>query len=139
MRFLKETKMKKYTLLVAAVIILFLIAKYYIQDDVARLDSSQSPLVLSDFGQGKVLFDDNCAACHGKGAVGVEGAGPTFLHKVYEPNHHGDASFYRAAQYGVRAHHWPYGNMPPQTQVSQTDVKKIIAYIRKLQKDKGIY
>ncbi|MGL1920956.1 MAG: cytochrome c [Hyphomicrobiales bacterium] len=88
---------------------------------------------------GKTLFDANCASCHGKDAVGVEGAGPTFIHKIYEPNHHADGAFYLAAKNGVRPHHWPYGPMPKQPQVNEADVKKIIAYIRKLQQANGIF
>ena len=88
---------------------------------------------------GKTLFDANCAGCHGDNAAGVEGAGPTFMSKIYEPSHHADISFYRAAKMGVRAHHWQYGNMPPQPQVNEADIEKIVAYIRRLQKENGIF
>lgn len=95
---------------------------------------------LSGFeASGKKLFDANCVSCHGDNAQGVEGAGPTFISKIYEPSHHADISFYRAVKMGVRAHHWPYGNMPPQPQVNEADVEKIVAYIRRLQKENGIF
>jgi len=48
---------------------------------------------------GKTLFDANCAACHGRNATGTE-QGPPLVHIIYEPNHHGDASFYRALPLG---------------------------------------
>lgn len=87
---------------------------------------------------GEALFQANCAACHGDNAAGREGVGPPLVHKIYEPGHHGDGAFYLAAQQGVRAHHWPFGNMPPIDGVSQNDVESIIAYVRKLQQANGI-
>ena len=42
-----------------------------------------------------------------------------------------------AAQNGVRAHHWPYGDMPPQPHVSAGDLKAIVTYIRALQQANG--
>lgn len=87
--------------------------------------------------EGKQLFDKNCAACHGKNAAGSD-RGPTFIHPVYRPNHHGDQSFVLAALRGVRAHHWPFGNMPKQPQVNQTQVLKIVRYVRELQRANGV-
>ncbi len=37
---------------------------------------------------------------------------PRLVHKIYEPNHHADFAFQRAAAQGVKAHHWKFGNMP---------------------------
>ena len=87
---------------------------------------------------GEVLFSANCATCHGKNAAGGTGNGPPLVHIIYEPNHHGDGSFYRAVAHGVRAHHWPFGNMPAIAGVSEADVTKIIAYVRELQRANGI-
>ena len=42
--------------------------------------------------QGEKLFNANCAECHGKNAGGTN-KGPTFLHRVYHPNHHADGAF----------------------------------------------
>ena len=86
---------------------------------------------------GKTLFDANCAACHGRNATGTE-QGPPLVHIIYEPNHHGDASFYRAAALGVRAHHWRFGNMAAVEGVTEADVAKIIDYVRALQRANGI-
>ncbi len=88
--------------------------------------------------EGKALFDNNCAACHGKNAAGNEGKGPPLIHRIYEPNHHGDAAIYLAAERGVRQHHWPYGDMPPVDGVTRDDVAKIITYIRTIQRANGI-
>ncbi|MFM7841547.1 MAG: cytochrome c, partial [Nitrospira sp.] len=65
--------------------------------------------------------------------------GPPFVHKIYEPNHHGDAAFQRAAALGVRAHHWQFGNMPKISSVTPADVDEIIKYVRWLQRQAGIY
>ncbi|MCA0996098.1 c-type cytochrome [Alloyangia pacifica] len=87
---------------------------------------------------GKTAFDAVCAACHGENAAGKQGFGPPLVHKIYEPSHHGDAAFQVAAAQGVRAHHWRFGNMPPQDGVTAGDVKAIIAYVRELQRANGI-
>lgn len=88
---------------------------------------------------GAALFAQNCADCHGANAAGEDGAGPPLVHVIYEPGHHADGSFYVAARMGVRAHHWPFGNMPAQTQVTDAEVSKIVAYIRALQRANGIF
>ncbi|MDO9116644.1 MAG: cytochrome c [Nitrospira sp.] len=87
-------------------------------------------------GEGK--FKANCAACHGGGGVGTS-QGPPLVHKIYEPNHHGDAAFQRAAANGVKAHHWEFGNMPKIDGVTPDDVDQIIKYVRWLQKQAGIF
>lgn len=89
--------------------------------------------------QGEALFRANCAACHGDIADGRAGLGPPLVHKIYEPSHHGDGSFFLAAAQGVRSHHWPFGNMPPVDTVSQDEVGKIVVYVRSLQRANGIY
>lgn len=87
---------------------------------------------------GKRAFDNVCATCHGENAAGKEGFGPPLVHKLYEPSHHGDMAFLIAAERGVQAHHWPFGNMPAQQGVTKGDVKAIIAYVRALQRANGI-
>jgi len=87
---------------------------------------------------GATLFDANCALCHGERAAGTE-QGPPLVHRVYEPGHHPDAAFYRAVEFGVMSHHWEFGNMAPVPGVSKTDVAKIVAYVRKLQRADGIH
>ncbi|MEP2706369.1 MAG: cytochrome c [Roseibium sp.] len=87
---------------------------------------------------GERLFNENCASCHGKNAAGQDGVAPPLVHKIYEPNHHGDGSFLNAAMSGVRAHHWPFGDMPPVEGVTEKDVAMIVAYVRSLQRANGI-
>ena len=83
--------------------------------------------------QGQVLFNANCAACHGRNGAGTQ-QGPPLVHKIYEPSHHSDLSFQRAAKFGVRAHHWPFGDMPPVPDVTESHMVRIIAYVRELQR-----
>ena len=87
---------------------------------------------------GKQSFDAICATCHGSNGAGKVDAGPPLVHVIYEPNHHGDMAFYMAVENGVRAHHWPFGNMPPQEGLTRGDVTSIIAYVRELQRANGI-
>jgi len=88
--------------------------------------------------RGESVYKDNCAQCHGPKTTGTK-HGPPFLNPVYSPGHHDDGSFFNATKNGVNQHHWPFGNMPPQPQVSKGDVASIIAYVRALQTANGIY
>lgn len=97
------------------------------------------PVLTGQAQAGKALFDANCAECHGANAAGTADAGPPLVHKIYEPNHHGDLAFQLAARNGVRAHHWPFGNMPAVPGVTEQDVDKIVVYVRSLQKANGIF
>ncbi len=87
---------------------------------------------------GASIFAKTCAACHGDNAAGKEGFGPPLVHKIYEPNHHGDEAFQRAVANGVQSHHWPFGNMPPQDGLTRGDVAMVVAYVRALQRANGI-
>ncbi|MBL4692472.1 MAG: cytochrome c [Magnetovibrio sp.] len=86
--------------------------------------------------RGEAAFNKNCAACHGERAIGTE-QGPPFLNRVYVPGHHGNQAFFQAIKTGTTQHHWPYGDMPPQPQVSQGDAASIIAYVRAVQAANG--
>lgn len=87
---------------------------------------------------GQRAYDAVCAACHGVNGQGQDGVAPPLVHKIYEPSHHGDMAFVFAAQNGVRAHHWKFGNMPAVEGVTNEDVLNIVAYIRALQRANGI-
>ncbi|WP_246657638.1 cytochrome c [Cohaesibacter sp. CAU 1516] len=87
--------------------------------------------------KGQELFNDNCAACHGDNGHGTD-MGPPLIHSIYKASHHADMSFTLAVANGVRQHHWPYGNMPAQPHISQSDLKKIISFVREVQQANGI-
>lgn len=86
---------------------------------------------------GKSAFDENCAACHGPNASGTD-RGPPLVHDIYNPGHHADEAFYLATSRGVRRHHWRYGDMPPQPQISREQMIAVVRYVRELQAANGI-
>jgi mono/diheme cytochrome c family protein len=86
---------------------------------------------------GAEAYGRNCASCHGEFARGTD-VGPPLVHPYYVPGHHADAAFVFAVQRGVAAHHWRFGDMPPQPQVAKDELQPIIAYVRWLQREAGI-
>ena len=87
---------------------------------------------------GLAAYTKHCAGCHGVDTAGTD-EGPTFLHRVYHPGHHADASIVLAAKRGARAHHWRFGDMEPVPDVSDTELADIVRYIREMQKANGIF
>jgi cytochrome c len=112
----------------------------------AQSSPASSPTILSsvakplpaELEEGEAKFNNFCSRCHGPQGKGTNN-GPPLVHKIYEPNHHADMAFQRAAAQGVRAHHWKFGNMPKIDGVVPEDVSQIIAYIRWLQRQAGIF
>lgn len=108
--------------------------------DAAREDGSQIAMPASLSGKaatGQRAFAAFCASCHGENGGGTD-EGPPLIHRVYEPSHHGDAAFFLAAQNGVRAHHWKFGDMPPVEGVTRAEVETIVAFVRAVQRENGI-
>ena len=109
-------------------------------DGSAAIVSINVPDTLSANAEiGKTIYDAKCAACHAPSGVGQVDMAPPLIHIIYEPSHHGDESFQRAAANGVRAHHWKFGDMPPVDGVTRGDITMVIAYIRALQRANGIH
>lgn len=98
----------------------------------------QMPPIEGNAAIGQRIFESACAACHGANAVGIEGVGPPLIHVIYEPSHHADEAFQRAAANGVRSHHWRFGDMPPVEGLTRGDVAMVVAYIREIQRANGI-
>lgn len=96
------------------------------------------PALSASQQQGERAYNENCAACHGANGAGQDGVAPPLVHRIYEPSHHGDAAFFIAARNGVRAHHWPFGDMPPVAGVTDADIASIVDYVRALQRANGI-
>ncbi|HEY9081447.1 cytochrome c [Magnetovibrio sp.] len=103
----------------------------------ATLVDVQVPLLSSKAKVGQESFEAICAQCHGKNASGSE-QGPPLIHDIYNPGHHSDQTFQLAAVRGVKRHHWNFGDMPPQPQVSAKKMASIIIYVRELQQANGI-
>ena len=102
------------------------------EDTPAGIPVQNSDLVAA----GDVLYQANCAACHGNDLRGTD-KGPSHLSVVYVPGHHGDLAFVVAARAGVRAHHWDFGNMAPVEGLSDDDLTAIIAFVRETQRIEG--
>mgnify|MGYP003706315529 CR=1 FL=1 len=107
---------------------------------VAQMDPSsvRLPAMTPALNLGKLSYDAKCASCHGVNTAGTD-KGPTFLHRVYHPGHHGDGAFYMAPKKGTRAHHWKFGDMPPVDEISDAQIKNIISYVRALQNANGVF
>ena len=86
---------------------------------------------------GQWSFFNNCAQYHGVEANGTD-KGPLLIHKIYEPNHHGDTAFLLAIAGGTRQHHWNFGDMVPQPKVRRMKVEAIIKFVREVQRANGI-
>lgn len=91
----------------------------------------------AEFASGAEAYASHCASCHGEHARGTE-TGPPLVHPYYEPSHHGDAAFRFAVERGVAAHHWRFGDMPAQPQVTEAELGGIVPYVRWLQREAGI-
>ena len=105
----------------------------------AAIAAVTMPALSGAAAPGASAFGENCAACHGADAGGVDGKGPPLIHAYYESGHHGDMSFRLAVRRGVRAHHWRFGDMPAIDGVSDAALEEIIAYVRAVQKANGIF
>jgi mono/diheme cytochrome c family protein len=112
------------------------------QPDAPVADADIAEVVMAatipaNLAAGESAYATNCAVCHGPRALGTE-QGPPLVHIIYEPSHHSDIAFYLAAERGVRAHHWNFGDMPAVPWVTREEVGQIVAYIRFLQRQVGI-
>ena len=100
------------------------------------------PVVPASLGaeakMGQRAYQAKCASCHGEHAAGIKGTAPPLVHKIYEPSHHADFAFVMAVKNGVKAHHWPFGDMPPVEGLTQADALAIASYVRELQRVNGI-
>ena len=87
--------------------------------------------------KGQIVFNTQCSECHGMNGSGTH-KGPPLIHDIYNPGHHSNRAFYAAIKSGVRQHHWPYGDMPPQKNIGFSDMALLIKFIRETQIKNGI-
>jgi len=127
----------KATVLASAAIVLAVLAWQWPRSHAQGTVHVKVPSLSDVATRGKAAFDANCAPCHGVNASGSD-KGPPLVHDIYNPGHHADGAFFLAAKLGVRQHHWPFGNMPPQPQVTEEQLKAIVLYVRELQSANGI-
>jgi mono/diheme cytochrome c family protein len=115
---------------------LFLVSPLYADHKQSHVDVSVgelSPLA----SKGQLVFNTNCASCHGVNAAGGIG-GPPLIHDIYNPGHHANGAFINAIRNGVRQHHWQFGNMPPQRHIVFGDMVFLMKFIREVQQQNGI-
>lgn len=124
-------------LLLLAAGLIFFVTGNTAQPESAIPVAVKVPQLSFQAANGKILYDANCAACHGANGSGTQ-SGPPFVHTFYNPGHHDDGAFYSAVSNGVVSHHWKFGNMPPRPEVTQAQVKAIVTYVRELQLANGI-
>ena len=127
----------KKTVLASAAIALAALAWQWPRSQAQGIVNVQVPPLSEIATRGKAAFDANCAPCHGANASGTD-KGPPLVHVIYNSGHHADGAFFLAAKLGVRQHHWRFGNMPPQPQVTEEQLAAIVRYVRELQVANGI-
>ena len=87
--------------------------------------------------EGHRVYNAHCMRCHGVSGRGTS-FGPPLLHHLYSASNLPDQAFASAVLYGVKAQNWSYGDMQPQTGLSQTQIAMIAGYIRAEQKEAGL-
>lgn len=123
-------------LLVVGVVTVAAVMVWYRRPEPAR-QPIRVPELSAESLPGKRAFDLHCARCHGEHAAGTA-TGPPLVDRAYQPALHADIVFELAVRRGVPAHHWRFGNMPPQPGVSQAEVAQITGYVRELQRANDI-
>ena len=127
-------------LILAAVILLIGIVvggRYLTEERLGQRVSMTVPKLSPAAKAGEAVFVVNCAGCHGMNAAGSD-KGPPLVDRIYRPSHHGDFSFVRAVTLGVPQHHWLFGAMPAQAQMTREQIDQIVTYIREIQRANGI-
>ncbi len=99
-------------------------------------DTPSSNPAAPGLDRGAEIYASSCASCHGADMRGTD-KGLSLLSILYEPNHHGDASFQSAIADGAPQHHGTFGDMPPVEGLSVDDVEAVIAYVRAEQERLG--
>lgn len=134
--------MRRFALLIYIAIALTLVVAlrwwFSASDQGSAFVDVKLPQLSAQAAAGAMVFAENCATCHGENASGTD-QGPPLIHIIYEPNHHADESIRLAVKNGVRAHHWPYGDMAPVEGVAAAQIEPLITFIREVQRHNGIH
>jgi mono/diheme cytochrome c family protein len=99
-------------------------------------EGSPVPVSYDTIDQGVVAFSSACAACHGRLAEGTD-RGPDLIAPQYGRSAFRDDQFRRAVRQGLPARRG-YDAMPPAPTVSASDLERMIAFVRELQRNKGV-
>lgn len=118
----------------AAMVVIYLVSSGSGGPEIVNVEV---PALTAVAHEGAGLFEENCSECHGTNAAGTA-QGPPLVHVIYRAGHHADQAFFLAVVRGVAAHHWRFGNMPPQPGIDEEEIQKIVQYVRELQVANGI-
>lgn len=86
---------------------------------------------------GQIAFAADCAACHGRNAEGTE-RGPALTQAAYGPAELPDQHFRDAVQKGAPARRHDFGAMPAFPGLPDRRLDQILAFVRELQRARGI-
>jgi mono/diheme cytochrome c family protein len=96
-----------------------------------------APSVAGDVDSGAVLYDRNCAGCHGADGTGAAD-GPGLLYEQYALPGFDDQALVSAIVQGAPEEAWEYGAMPRIRGLSDQDLADLVAFVRALQGEAGL-
>ena len=93
---------------------------------------------ITQLTEGRTLFVENCAACHGNDLKGTP-QGPPLIWDLYTERHHPDLLIKKAITTGVTQHHWPFGNMPAVENINEQQVDNLVYFVRHTLRANGVH
>lgn len=93
--------------------------------------------LLSGPVEGRLVFAEECAGCHGRLAEGTT-RGPALILLLYGPAGLGDDAFHRAVHEGAPARHWDFGDMPAFAALPERRLARMLIFVRADQWAQGV-
>ena len=100
-------------------------------DDPDWIDEGDAGLLLGDSAEGRGLFEERCAGCHGTAGGGTV-AGPTLLADWLAESAFSDDDMAGIIKGGM-------GPMPPFRWLDAQEMADVVAYVRELQQLAGLW
>jgi len=100
-------------------------------------DGRASDSSYSVAAEGRLAFAEECAGCHGRLAEGTV-RGPALVDPAYAPAQLDDDSFRRAVRQGGAAARYEFGDMPAFPDLPERRTDRMLAFVRALQRARGI-
>jgi mono/diheme cytochrome c family protein len=85
---------------------------------------------------GEQVYSDYCAACHGADFEGTT-QGPSHLDPAFDPELTTDADYEAAIREGAETEDFEFVRMPPIRSLDDQQIADVIAYIRRVQEERG--
>ena len=98
----------------------------------AACGSDEVRLVPGDAESGRVLYEAECAECHGSVGEGSD-EGPPLDDALYRAPGFTDQQVAQAVREGAREEHWDFGAMPGLRSLDDREISDIVAFVRLLQ------